>query len=190
MRKEVSPLCALGSSIERGENRETRSGFPRSREDSRNRRVNFPVSICETAARWLFRVFNTNPRLVRWARNAFFPANLKIPPSVPRGVFGKSARTTVCDSSVRDAKTRLLAHSSKLSPSFFPSVVIHVRASSLLRAHRTTAVARSPRKRSRIDGSIGPIGPRIALRRSSRGGTRHARLARRVRVPLAILLNV
>ena len=91
MRKEVSPLCALGSSIERGENRETRSGFPRSREDSRNRRVNFPVSICETAARWLFRVINTNVRLVRYARNAFFPANLKIPPSV-REAFSASRR--------------------------------------------------------------------------------------------------
>ena len=189
--RRASGVSALGSSDRARRKPRDAFGVPaHTREDSRNRRVNFPVSICETAARVLFRVFNTNARLIRPVRNAFFSANLKISPSVREAFSGRRRERRSVTQEFGTKKRDCWHTPPKLFSEFFPRVVILVRASSLLRAHRTTAVAWSPRKRSRIDSSIRSIGSRIALRRNSRGGTRHARLARRVRVSLAFLLNV
>ena len=172
----------------RAKNEETRPvRIPASRSDSR-----FLELILELNFPYLFPRLRgcANLRNIRTIKINSLGCQFKISPSVREAFSGRRRERRSVTQEFGTKKRDCWHTPPKLFSEFFPSVVILVRASSLLRAHRTTAVAWSPRKRSRIDGSIRSIGPRIALRRSSRVGTRHARLARRVRVPLAFLLNV
>ena len=184
-RRERSFLRCRAS---RAKNEETRPvGIPASRSDSR-----FLELILELNFPYRFPRLRgcANLRNIRTIKINSLGCQFKISPSVREAFSGRRRERRSATQEFETKKRDCWHTPPKLFSEFFPSVVILVRASSLLRAHRTTAVAWSPRKRSRIDGSIRSIGPRIALRRNSRGGTRHARLARRVRVPLAFLLNV